>query len=67
MAIVPFSRAENLRLMQGQPVESYRAICACPGCGDVSAHPIREPGKDEPDWAMVTRRCAVCDRQWAQA
>ncbi|BBY03084.1 hypothetical protein ACKUT9_14285 [Mycobacterium seoulense] len=67
LVIVPFSRAENLRLMRGQAVESYRATCACPGCGDISAHLIREPGKDEPDWAMVTRRCAVCDREWAQA
>ncbi|WP_142278395.1 hypothetical protein [Mycobacterium europaeum] len=67
LAIVPFSRAENLRLMQGQPMEPYRAVCACPGCGDTSAHPIRQPGPDEPGWAMVTRRCAVCDREWAQA
>ncbi|OBB64604.1 hypothetical protein [Mycobacterium sp. 852014-50255_SCH5639931] len=67
LAIVPFSRAENLRLMQDQPVEPYRAICACPGCGDLSTHLIREPVKNEPDWAMVTRRCAVCHREWAQA
>ncbi|OBG55476.1 MULTISPECIES: hypothetical protein [unclassified Mycobacterium] len=67
LVIVPFTRAENLRLMAAQPVEPYRAICACPGCGDTSAHLIREPGKDEPDWAMVTRRCAVCEREWAQS
>ncbi|MGZ4510857.1 MAG: hypothetical protein ACXVX6_14405 [Mycobacterium sp.] len=67
LVIVPFSRAENLRLMQDQPVEPYRAICACPGCGDASAHLIREPVRDEPEWAMVTRRCAVCERAWAQA
>ncbi|WP_142393480.1 hypothetical protein [Mycobacterium sp. 4858] len=66
LVIVPFSRAENLQLMAGQPVEPYRAICACPGCGDTSAHLIREPAPDEPAWAMVTRRCAVCDREWAQ-
>lgn len=67
LTIVPFTRAENLRLMEEQPVETYRAICACPGCGDTSAHLIREPVQDEPAWAMVTRRCAVCDREWAQA
>ncbi|OBH88272.1 hypothetical protein [Mycobacterium sp. E2733] len=67
LAIVPFSRAENLRLMEDQAVEPYRAICACPGCGDSSAHLIREPVKGEPDWAIVTRRCAVCHREWAQA
>lgn len=67
LVIVPFSRAENLRLMQDQAVEPYRAVCSCPGCGDSSAHLIREPGTDEPAWAMVIRRCAVCEREWAQA
>jgi hypothetical protein len=66
LVIVPFSRAENVRLMQAQPVTPYRAICTCPGCGDTSAHLIRESVSDEPDWAMVTRRCALCEHEWAQ-
>ena len=67
LEIVPFSRAENLQLMNDQAIEPYRAICTCPGCGDISAHLIREPAKGEPEWAMVTRRCGVCEREWAQA
>lgn len=67
LVIVPFTRAENLWLMGQQLQEPYRAICTCPGCGDTSAHLIREPAKDEPDWAMVTRRCGVCEREWSQA
>jgi hypothetical protein len=67
LEIVPFSRTENLRLMTDQTEEPYSATCACPGCGDVSTHLIREPGSGEPGWAMVTRRCGVCEREWAQA
>jgi hypothetical protein len=67
LEIVPFSRAENLRLMTEQTVEPYCAVCTCPGCGDTSTHLIREPATSEPGWAMVTRRCGVCEREWAQA
>jgi hypothetical protein len=67
LQIVPFSRAENLHLMNEQAVEPYLATCSCPGCGDVSAHRIREPAGGEPDWAKVTRQCAACEREWAQA
>lgn len=67
LEIVRFSRAENLRLMTDQTEEPYSAACACPGCGDVSTHLIREPASGEPGWAMVTRRCGVCEREWAQA
>jgi len=67
LEIVPFSRAENLRLMTEQTVEPYSAECTCPGCGDMSAHLIRGPATGEPGWAMVTRRCGVCEREWAQA
>lgn len=66
LAIVPFTRAENLRLIGRQPPAPYSAVCACPGCGEMSAHPIHEPAGGEPDWAMVIRRCAVCEREWAQ-
>jgi hypothetical protein len=66
LAIVPFSRSENLHLMKGQAVEPYRANCTCPGCGDQSTHVIREPAESEPDWATVTRQCGVCAREWAQ-
>jgi hypothetical protein len=67
LEIVPFSRAENLQLMNDQAAEPYRAICTCPGCGDTSAHLIREPVNGEPHWAVVTRRCGVCGREWAQS
>lgn len=67
LEIVPFSRAENLHLMNGQAVEPYRAICTCPGCGDVSTHLVRQPAEGEPEWATVTRHCGVCKREWAQA
>jgi hypothetical protein len=67
LEIVPFSRAENLHLMNGQGVEPYRATCTCPGCGDVSTHLVRQPAEGEPEWATVTRHCGVCKREWAQA
>ena len=67
LEIVPVSRAENLHRMHGQDIEPYRAICACPGCGDISTHLIREPAEGEPAWAAVTRHCEVCEREWAQA
>ena len=64
LAIVPFSGAENLHLMNGQPVEPYLATCTCPGCGDLSTHLVRQPAEGEP--ATVTRRCRVCAREWSQ-
>ena len=67
LEIVPFSRAENVQLMNGQAVEPYRAICTCPGCGDTSTHLIRLPAADEPEWAAFIRRCGICKREWAQA
>jgi MFS family permease len=67
LEIVPFSRAENLQLMSGQPVEPYRAISTCPGCGDISTHLIRLPAAGEPEWAAFIRGCGLCKREWAQA
>ena len=67
LEIVPFSRTENLRLMQLQAVEPFQAVCTCPGCGHASTHRIREPADNEPHWAAATRHCAVCKREWAQA
>ena len=62
------SRAtENLRLMQEQVIEPFRAACTCPGCAHASTHRIREPAENEPHWAAATRHCAVCEREWAQA
>jgi hypothetical protein len=66
LSIVPFSRTENLRLMNGQPVEPYLATCTCPGCGDTSTHLIRQPVPDEPEWSTATRQCRLCRREWAQ-
>lgn len=66
LEIVPFTRAENLRLMSTQADEPYHATCACPGCGDESTHQLRKPTDGEPDWATVTRHCRVCRREWAQ-
>ena len=67
LEIVPFSRAENLQMMQGQAVEPFQAICSCPGCGHTSTHRIRQPAVGEPSWAAVSRYCGVCEREWAQA
>ncbi|MDT5115744.1 MAG: hypothetical protein QOE30_1483 [Mycobacterium sp.] len=66
LAIVPFSRTENLHLMNGQPVEPYCATCTCPGCGDLSTHLVHQPAEGEPEWATVTRACRVCAREWSQ-
>jgi hypothetical protein len=67
LEIVPFSRAENLHLMQEQAVEPFQAICTCPGCGHSATHRIREHAEGEPGWDAVIRHCAVCKREWAQA
>jgi len=67
LVIVPFSRAENLHLMQEQAVEPFQAICTCPGCGHTDTHRIREHAERDPGWAAVTRHCGVCEREWAQA
>ncbi|MEE6136555.1 hypothetical protein SKC41_09430 [Mycobacterium sp. 050128] len=67
LAIVPFSRAENLHLMNAQPVEPYLAACACPGCGDQSTHLVRQPVEGEPEWSIVIRQCRDCGREWAQS
>jgi hypothetical protein len=67
LEIVPFSRAENLQMMQGQAVEPFQATCTCPGCGHTSTHRIRQPAVGEPSWAAVSRYCGVCEREWAQA
>jgi hypothetical protein len=67
LEIVPFLRAENLQLMNGQAVEPYCAICICPGCGDTSTHLVRLPAEGEPEWAAFIRRCGLCKREWAQA
>jgi hypothetical protein len=67
LEIVPFSRAENMQLMNNQAAEPYSVTCACPGCGELSTHLIRVPGEGGPEWATVTRQCRVCEREWAQA
>ncbi len=66
LAIVPFSRAENLHLMNRQQFEPYAATCTCPGCGDLSTHLVRQPVEGESQWSTVTRHCRVCGREWAQ-
>ncbi|MCV7410818.1 hypothetical protein AWC05_25815 [Mycobacterium florentinum] len=67
LALVPFARAENLYLMNAQPVEPYLARCTCPGCGDESTHLVRQPVEGEPEWSTVTRQCRACGREWAQS
>lgn len=63
LAIRPFVNQENSYLVETQAPEPFRAVCACPGCGEVDAHRILPPG---PEWAEVVRRCGVCHREWAQ-
>jgi hypothetical protein len=65
-AVDPFTADENRRLIQAQAPEPFRAVSACPGCGNSAAHSMRRPGKSEPSWADVVRQCAVCQREWAQ-
>jgi hypothetical protein len=67
LSIVRFTRAENLHLMNRQPVEPYLATCNCPGCGDLSTHQVRQPLAEGPQWSAVTRYCRVCGREWAQS
>jgi hypothetical protein len=67
LEIVEFGRDENLSLMEQQNAEPFCATCACPGCGQVCAHLIRQAGRDEPGWAAIVRKCGVCQREWAQA
>lgn len=61
-----FSRNESLKKMESQAREAFSATCLCPGCGHVTAHDLRAPRPGEPSWAEVIRRCAECDREWAQ-
>jgi hypothetical protein len=67
LAIVPFSRAENLQLMSRQPVEPYLAAGTCPGCGDAATHLVRQRVEGEPEWSTVTRQCRICGREWSQS
>src|ERR1700722_14395780 len=43
LQIVPFSRAENLYLMNDQAPEQYCAFCSCPACGGEATHQVRTP------------------------
>jgi hypothetical protein len=67
LKVVPFSRAEDQDLINGQDIEPYSACCTCPGCGEESTHLVRRPAKGDPAWASVTRQCRVCKRAWAQS
>lgn len=64
--IEPYSPAENRLLIGSQPWEPFWTYSTCPGCGHVDAQTIRPTCIGEPSWASVVRRCAVCDREWAQ-
>lgn len=66
-AMVAFTAEENHGLMASQAPEPFRAVSACPGCGDFTVHPSRTPGEGDPGWAAIIRQCAVCQREWAQA
>lgn len=68
LAIVPYTKWENARLCNAQEKEPFRAVCACPGCGDVDAHSFLQGDEMKiPDWATVIRQCDTCQRQWAQS
>jgi hypothetical protein len=67
LAMVAFTAEENRCLMASQAPEPFRAVSACPGCGDFTAHLSRTPGEGDPGWAAIIRQCAVCQREWAQA
>jgi hypothetical protein len=67
LALVAFTAEENRCLMASQAPEPFRAVSACPGCGDFAAHLFRTPGGGDPGWAAIIRQCAVCQREWAHA
>lgn len=66
LELVPFSEGENRHLIARQEPEVFLAACACPGCGDVGVHFMRQPGPEAPRWAGVVRQCQTCNREWAQ-
>ncbi|WP_162951407.1 hypothetical protein [Mycobacterium paragordonae] len=64
-----YTKAESKHLMQiqlGDESDAFSAICACPGCGEIDTHSLREPESGDPTWAVTIRSCAVCKRDWAQ-
>lgn len=67
LAMMAFTAEENRCLMAFQAPEPFRAVSACPGCGDFTAHLSRTAGEGDPGWAAIIRQCAVCQREWAQA
>ncbi|WP_077086499.1 hypothetical protein [Mycobacterium rhizamassiliense] len=67
LTVVPFSAAENRGLMERQAWEPFWTYSACPGCGNIDAHLIRQPDECEPEWATVVRQCAVCAREGVQS
>jgi hypothetical protein len=66
LTVERFTAEENRHLIQAQAPEPFRAVSACPGCGNLAAHSMRRSGESEPSWADVIRQCAVCQREWAQ-
>jgi hypothetical protein len=66
LTVEPFTADENRGLIQAQAPEPFRAVSACPGCGNLAAHAMRQSRESEPSWANVIRNCAVCQREWAQ-
>lgn len=64
-----YTRAESQYIMQfqlGDESDEFVAICACPSCGEIDTHSLRDPESGDPAWAVAIRSCAVCKRDWAQ-
>jgi hypothetical protein len=64
-----YTKAESKHIMQfqlGDQSDAFAAICACPSCGEIDTHSLREPESGDPTWAVTIRGCAVCKRDWAQ-
>ncbi len=61
-----FTQAESREKMRVQERDEFKAICACPGCGEIGAHALRRPIAGEPTWAKTIRSCTTCNREWAQ-
>lgn len=69
LEIVKFTSIENDHFISEQEEEPFRALCTCPGCGNVDTHLISQAPEDfmMKSWIKVFRACEVCDRMWAQA
>lgn len=56
----PFDDDENRLLARLVEPTPFRPVCACPGCGSLSLHPLIS------DHEQPIRKCVTCNREWVQ-